>query len=174
MNRITTKYLGAAVLASMVTVAGIAEARADNELLGGLLGGGAGAGIGYAVGGGKGAALGGLAGLAIGALAANQFWRNEAPAEPRYGRAPTPTYNGSRYGHVPPRPAYRPAGYAAYQPAYRPAGYAVYRPAYPVPYQATGRHQGRRDHAVDHQRRHRDRFPSGHRAAFEFPANNRN
>jgi surface antigen len=115
--------LGKLLLATAVTIGllgtGASQSRADNELLGGLLGGAAGAGLGAAFGGAKGAAIGGVAGLALGALSANQFSRSERRREQSYA-APPPQYS---QGYAPP-PQY------GYQPA-APQAYAA--PSYPAP-----------------------------------------
>lgn len=75
------RFVTAAALAAGILAAGLAPARADNELKGGILGGAAGAGIGGALGGGKGAAIGGVLGLGLGALGANQLSKPK-PQEP--------------------------------------------------------------------------------------------
>ena len=71
-----------AALAVTLLAGGLAPAKAENELVGGILGGAAGAGIGGALGGGKGAAIGGVLGLGLGALGANQLskWKAQEPA----------------------------------------------------------------------------------------------
>ncbi len=61
MTAITFFYPFAASLAALVLSASAPESRTENELVGGLLGGAAGAGIGAAFGGGEGAAFGGVA-----------------------------------------------------------------------------------------------------------------
>ncbi len=76
-----------AALAVTLLAGGLAPAKAGNELVGGILGGAAGAGIGGALGGGKGAAIGGVLGLGLGALGANQLSKPKAE-EP----AAAPTY----------------------------------------------------------------------------------
>ena len=76
-----------AALAVILLAGGLAPAKAENELVGGILGGAAGAGIGGALGGGRGAAIGGVLGLGLGALGANQLSKPKAE-EP----AATPTY----------------------------------------------------------------------------------
>ncbi len=117
----TTRILGVAVMSIGLVGAAATDSRAQNDtLLGGLLGGAAGAGIGAAFGGGKGAAIGGISGLLLGALAGNSIANNrdryDPPPQQGY-YAPPPTY----YGYQ------QPAGYA---PAYAaPQGYAA-PPAY--------------------------------------------
>ncbi len=69
-----------AALAVTLIAGGLAPAKAGNELLGGILGGAAGAGIGGALGGGKGAAIGGVLGLGLGALGANRLSKPKAAA----------------------------------------------------------------------------------------------
>jgi peptidoglycan hydrolase-like protein with peptidoglycan-binding domain len=76
-----------AALAVTLLAGGLAPAKAENELVGGILGAAAGAGIGGALGGGRGAAIGGVLGLGLGALGANQLSKPKAE-EP----AATPTY----------------------------------------------------------------------------------
>jgi hypothetical protein len=142
----------------MISIAGLGDARADNEILGGLLGGGAGAGIGYALGGGKGAAIGGLTGLALGALAANQFWRNDEPPAPTYGHAPAPAGGGGYYGDSPPR---------------QHAAYRRHGPGNPPPYRSAGHRAPWRDHSRAYDRRYPRRFPSGRDAAYDFPGDHR-
>ncbi len=57
---------------------GLAPAKGENELVGGILGGAAGAGICGALGGGKGAAIGGVLGLGLGALGSNRLSKRKA------------------------------------------------------------------------------------------------
>ena len=101
------KIVAVTVMAAGLVGASVSDSRADHQtLLGGLLGGAAGAGLGAAFGGGKGAAIGGVSGLLLGALAGNTIGR-----EKRYSRPPAQGY------YAPP-----PAGYTAYQqPTYAPA-----------------------------------------------------
>ncbi len=112
------KFVAVTVMAAGLVGASAGDSRADHQtLLGGLLGGAAGAGIGAAFGGGKGAAIGGVSGLLLGALAGNA-----ASRERRYSPAPTQGY------YAPP-----PAGYYAYQqPVYRGTTAYVPPPAPPV------------------------------------------
>ena len=112
------KIVAVTVMAAGLVGASVSDSRADHQtLLGGLLGGAAGAGIGAAFGGGKGAAIGGVSGLLLGALAGNA-----ASREKRYRPAPARGY------YAPP-----PAGYYAYQqPAYRGATAYTPPPAPPV------------------------------------------
>ena len=115
------KIIAVTVIAAGIVGASAGDSRADHQtLLGGLLGGAAGAGIGAAFGGGKGAAIGGVSGLLLGALAGNTIGR-----EKRYSRPPAQGY------YAPP-----PAGYSAYQqPTYAPAygGATAYTPPVAVP-----------------------------------------
>jgi peptidoglycan hydrolase-like protein with peptidoglycan-binding domain len=76
-----------AALAVTLLAGGLAPAKAANELVGGILGGAAGAGIGGALGGGKGAAIGGVLGLGLGALGANKLSQPKAEQP-----AAAPTY----------------------------------------------------------------------------------
>ncbi len=82
-----------AALAITLLTGGLAPAKAKNELLGGILGGAAGAGIGGALGGGKGAAIGGVLGLGLGALGANRLSKPKA----REPAAAPPYQQGQRH-----------------------------------------------------------------------------
>jgi hypothetical protein len=114
------------------------QAKAQDPLIGGLLGGAAGAIIGGAAGGGRGAALGAIIGGATGAIIASEgqrrrggyyYWRNGCYMErgdgayvrvsPNYcggpvaygpgpGYAPPPPAYGGGYGPPPPRYGYGP------------------------------------------------------------------
>ncbi len=126
------KFLVGAALVAGLTASGATPSQAENELLGGLLGGAAGAGVGAAFGGGKGAAIGGILGLGVGALGANQLSK---PKQPTYAAPPAPAY---QQGYAPPQPAYQQGyappspptqGYAPPQSAYQ-QGYAPPQPAY--------------------------------------------
>ncbi len=119
--------IGAALVSGLMAV-GSTPGQADNELLGGLLGGGAGAGVGGLLGGGKGAAIGGILGLGLGALGANRLSKQDEPEERAYV-APPPAYQ-SGYA-APPPPAYQ-QGYAPpAQPAQQaPAATAAYDTSY--------------------------------------------
>lgn len=126
------KLLVGAALATGLMVSGATPGQAENELLGGLLGGAAGAGVGGAIGGGKGAAIGGVLGLGIGALGANQLSKPKQPEQPTYVAPPPPAY---QQGYAPP-PAYQ-QGYA---PPPAPAqGYVP--PPPPTTYQQGGQPQ---------------------------------
>ncbi len=132
----TMRILAVAVMSVGLVGAAATDSRAQNDtLLGGLLGGAAGAGIGAAFGGGKGAAIGGISGLLLGALAGNAIGnkreRYDPPPQQGY-YAPPPTY----YGYQ------QPAGYAqgyavpAYTapPAYAPQAAPAQAPAYSANY----------------------------------------
>lgn len=122
------KIAAVTVMAAGIIGATGNDSRADNQtLLGGLLGGAAGAGIGAAFGGGKGAAIGGASGLLLGALAGTAIGR-----EKRYDPPPSQGY------YAPPPP---PAGYYAPQPpTYAPAygGATAYSPPPAPPIAAPG------------------------------------
>ncbi len=120
--------IGAALVSGLMAV-GSTPGQADNELLGGLLGGGAGAGVGGLLGGGKGAAIGGILGLGLGALGANRLSKQDEPEERAYVAPPPPAYQ-SGYA-APPPPAYQ-QGYAPpAQPAQQaPAATAAYDTSY--------------------------------------------
>ena len=106
------KFLAGAALVAGLTASGATPGQAENELLGGLLGGATGAGVGAAFGGGKGAAIGGILGLGLGALGANQLSKPRQPAQPAYVAPPPPAY---QQGYAPPPPAYQ-QGYVAPPP----------------------------------------------------------
>ena len=114
--------IGAALVSGLMAV-GSTPSQAENELLGGLLGGATGAGVGGLLGGGKGAAIGGILGLGIGALGANRLSKEDEPEERAYAAPPPPAYQ-SGYA-APPPPAYQ-QGYAPpppptqYQQGYAP------------------------------------------------------
>ena len=136
------KFLVGAALVAGLMASGTTPSQAENELLGGLLGGAAGAGVGAAFGGGKGAAIGGIRGLGIGALGANQLSKQKQQ-QPTYV-APPPPPPAYQQGYAPPPPAYQ-QGYApppAYQQSYVPPpspptqGYAP--PPPPTAYQQSG------------------------------------
>ena len=132
------KFLVGAALVAGLTASGATPSQAENELLGGLLGGAAGAGVGAAFGGGKGAAIGGILGLGIGALGANRLSRQKQQ-QPTYVAPPPPAY---QQGYAPPPPAYQ-QGYAPPPPAYQ-QGYVAppptqgYVPPPPTAYQQSG------------------------------------
>ena len=131
------KILAGAALVAGLTASGATPGQAENELLGGLLGGAAGAGVGAAFGGGKGAAIGGILGLGLGALGANQLSK---PKRPTYVAPPPPVY---QQGYAPPPPAYQQGYVAPPPPAYQqgyvappPQGYVA--PPPPTAYQQSG------------------------------------
>ena len=133
------KFLVGAALVAGLTASGATPSQAENELLGGLLGGAAGAGVGGAIGGGKGAAIGGILGLGIGALGANQLSRQKQPQQPTYVAPPPPVY---QQGYAPPPPAYQ-QGYAPPPPAYQqgyapPSAQGYVAPPPPTAYQQSG------------------------------------
>ena len=120
--------IGAALVSGLMAV-GSTPGQADNELLGGLLGGGAGAGVGGLLGGGKGAAIGGILGLGLGALGANRLSRDNEPEERAYVAPPPPAYQ-SGYA-APPPPAYQQGYTPPAQPAQQaPAATAAYDTSY--------------------------------------------
>ncbi len=124
------KFLVGTALVAGLMASGATPSQAENELLGGLLGGAAGAGVGAAFGGGKGAAIGGILGLGIGALGANQLSKQKQQ-QPTYVAPPPPAY---QQGYAPPPPAYQ-QGYATPPPAYQ-QGYVP--PPPPTAYQQSG------------------------------------
>ena len=134
----TMKILAVVVMSVGLVGAAATDSRAQNDtLLGGLLGGAAGAGIGAAFGGGKGAAIGGVSGLLLGALAGNSIGRNrnryDPPPQQGY-YAPPPTYYGYQQ-----QPAGYAQGYAAppaytAPPAYAPQSVPAQAPAYSANY----------------------------------------
>ncbi len=136
--------IGAALVSGLMAV-GSTPGQAENELLGGLLGGAAGAGVGGLLGGGKGAAIGGILGLGVGALGANRLSKEDEPEERAYATPPPPAYP-SGYA-APPPPAYQQGyappppppqgqqGYGAPPPQYQ-QGYAPPPPAYQPGYAA--------------------------------------
>jgi hypothetical protein len=75
-----TTTVGAAALALALALTIGSAAQAENELVGGILGGAAGAGIGGAVGGAKGAAIGGVVGLGTGVVGAHLLSKKDKPA----------------------------------------------------------------------------------------------
>jgi hypothetical protein len=78
----------AAALAFMLALAISPAAQAENELVGGILGGAAGAGIGGAVGGAKGAAIGGVVGLGTGVVGAHLLSKKDKQASGGGAAAP--------------------------------------------------------------------------------------
>ncbi len=127
------KFLVGTALVAGLMASGATPSQAENELLGGLLGGAAGAGVGAAVGGGKGAAIGGILGLGIGALGANQLSKQKQ-RQPTYVAPPPPAY---QQGYAPPPPtAYQQSGQGvAPQPA--PSAQAAFDTSYCREYTTT-------------------------------------
>lgn len=150
------RTLGATVLLALALAMRAQQASAQDPLLGGILGGAAGAIIGGAAGGGRGAAIGAIIGGTTGAIIGAEgqrrrggytWWRGNCylqrgdgawiPVSPGYCGAPTvyappppPVYTAPPPGYYPPPP---PPGYAQSPPgdavAYCMQRYRSYDPA---------------------------------------------
>jgi len=139
------RTMGAAVLLGLAFIMPAQEAAAQDPLIGGILGGAAGAIIGGVAGGGRGAAIGAVIGGATGAIIGAEgqrrrggytWWRGSCYLQRGDGAwmPVSPGYCGAPTAYAPPPPAYyRPPppgyGYAPPPPGYYqppPPGY--YRP----------------------------------------------
>jgi hypothetical protein len=139
MSRLTLRAsrvhsFAAAMLLALAFAMPAQDARAQDPLLGGILGGAAGAIIGGAAGGGRGAAIGAIIGGTTGAIIASEgqrrangyyYWRNGCYMQRGDGAyvQVQPGYCGPPVAYAPPPPVYGPPP-GAYGPPPPPPGYA--------------------------------------------------
>jgi hypothetical protein len=133
LHALGIRTLGLASLMALALTMPAQQAAAQDPLLGGILGGAAGAIIGGAAGGGRGAAIGAIIGGASGAIIASEgqrrnngytYWRNgcyQQRGDGAWIQVP-PGYCGPPVAYAPPPPAYYPPPQPAYAP---PPGYAA-------------------------------------------------
>lgn len=111
------RALGIAALLALAVVMPAQDARAQDPLVGGILGGAAGAIIGGAAGGGRGAAIGAIIGGTTGAIIASEgqrrangyyYWHNGCYLQRGDGAwvQVAPGYCGPPVAYAPPPPAY--------------------------------------------------------------------